>query len=114
MMQNIRLLRSILNESLDSLEAAYESKSLNFPSLDEPYAPKTDGEKLATTAEIQSIIDRTVAASYQLLCTVRHPFLNLADAASGVGLFVYLNTLQVFSYLKLVSPGSLPSRGGKV
>ena len=92
MMQNIRLLRSILNESLDSLEAAYESKSLNFPSLDEPYAPKTDGEKLATTAEIQSIIDRTVAASYQLLCTVRHPFLNLADAASGVGLFAYLNT----------------------
>lgn len=84
-MQNIRLLRSILNESLDSLEAAYDSKLLNFPSLDEPYAPNTDEEILAMAPEIQSIVDRTVAASYQLLCTVRHPFLNLADAASGVG-----------------------------
>lgn len=85
MMQNIRLLRSILNESLDSLEAAYESKLLNFPSLDEPYVPNTDEEILAMAPEIQSIVDKTVAASYQLLCTVRHPFLNLADAASGVG-----------------------------
>ncbi|KJA18250.1 hypothetical protein HYPSUDRAFT_145199 [Hypholoma sublateritium FD-334 SS-4] len=96
-MQNIRLLRSILNESLDSLEAAYESKSLDFPLLDEPHTPNSDEEMLAMAPEIQNIVDRIVAASYQLLCTVRHPFLNLADAASGYHLAACLRVAERFN-----------------
>jgi hypothetical protein len=95
-MQDILLLRAVLNNSLDALEAAYGSKSVPFPSLDAPFVPNTDSELLSTDPDVSAIIDKIVAASYQLLCTVRHPFLNLADAASGVS---HLHTLLKHEFM---------------
>ncbi|KAF9479529.1 S-adenosyl-L-methionine-dependent methyltransferase [Pholiota conissans] len=109
-MDNIRLLRAVLNESLDALEAACASKSVSFPSLDEPYVPNSDSEILCTTPDICAIIDKTVAASYQLICTIRHPFLNLADASSGYHLAACLRVAEKFNLpeiLKAAGPFGL-------
>lgn len=85
-LENIKLLRSILNSSLDDLESAYESKSLQFPALDDPYNKDAEAEILALHPEIGKTIDLVISASYQLLSTVRHPFLTLADASSAVSI----------------------------
>lgn len=69
---------------MDDLESAYESKSLQFPALDEPYNRDAEAENLTLHPEIGKTIDLVIAASYQLLSTVRHPFLTLADASSAV------------------------------
>lgn len=81
---DIKRLRFILNNSLEALESAYESSSLDFPSLDGNYDENGKGEQLAMKDEVRETVDLVIAASYQLLSTVRHPFLTLADASSAV------------------------------
>ncbi|KAF8954812.1 O-methyltransferase [Flammula alnicola] len=107
-LQDIRLLRTILNDSLDALEAAYESKSLRFPSLDEPYGGNTEAELLALEPDVRKTIDLVISASYQILCTVRHPFLNLADASSAYHLSSCLRVAEKFNIPEVLKEAGTP------
>ena len=80
-LKDIQSLRATLNASLDSLEKLYQDHSLDFPSLDEPYVSSAEAEDLACHPDAISAINTTVAAAYQLLCTVRHPFMTISDAS---------------------------------
>lgn len=89
-LQNIRLLRNVINESLQVIETAYQAENLDFPSLDKPvYTGITSlnddpAEALTTSPNVAEAIDLVVSACYQLLNTVRHPFASVADVTCAV------------------------------
>ncbi|KIJ34903.1 hypothetical protein M422DRAFT_51677 [Sphaerobolus stellatus SS14] len=80
--QSIRLLRRVLNDSLDALEDTFLSHSVDFPSLDQPFNPDTDAEILARQVNVTGIIDLVVSSAYQLISTVRDPFATLSDVST--------------------------------
>lgn len=84
-LKNIRQLRAILNDSLDTLEKLYEGNSLDFPSLDKAYF-HDEAETLASHPIAIEAVTLTISAAYQLINTVRSPFGTLSDAASVVSM----------------------------
>ncbi|TFK47370.1 O-methyltransferase [Heliocybe sulcata] len=81
-LHSLRQLRTVLNASLDQLEAFYEQKNLDLPSLDEPY---TEGpaESALTDPQIVDSVNAIIGASYQLISTVRTPYLSMFDAVTA-------------------------------
>jgi hypothetical protein len=82
---DIRLLRTLINDSLDNLERLYNARSLEFPPLDESFMDN-EAEALISDPEATQAINLTVSAAYQLINTVRHPFSTLSDVAGSVSM----------------------------
>ncbi|TFK47376.1 O-methyltransferase [Heliocybe sulcata] len=103
--QDLEDLRSILNDSIDRLKSQYQLKSLDFPSLDEPYRGDA-AEALAASPEVSNVISTIVAASYQLLATVRTPFLSALDGATAYMLSVCLRVTEQINAVEILREGS--------
>ncbi|KAF8899312.1 O-methyltransferase [Infundibulicybe gibba] len=96
-LQDIQRLREIINSSLDSLERLYTSSSLNFPSLDESYVHNSEEETLSASPPAAEAINLIISATYQLMSTVRHPFLTLANASTVYHLPACLRVAEKFN-----------------
>ncbi|RDB28142.1 4-O-methyltransferase 1 [Hypsizygus marmoreus] len=99
-LKNLRLIRDILNKSLDALETRYIAKSMAFPSLDQVYPQ--DEVDLSLDAETIQIVNLTVSAAYQLIMMVRHPFASLADAATAYHLSACLGIAEKFNTAEIL------------
>lgn len=82
--QDLRQLRTILNESLDTLEDIYRAQSLDFPSLDDSYSSSPADFLAKNNPQAKGCIRTSVAAAYQILSMLRNPFAILEDAANAV------------------------------
>ncbi|KAF8515747.1 O-methyltransferase [Gautieria morchelliformis] len=99
--KHIRMLRTVLNDSLDTLEKLYKDQSLDFPSLDESY---TDNKAETFTSHPETIqaINVTVSAAYQLINTVRPPFSTLSDVAGAYHLPACLRVAEKFNLVEVL------------
>ena len=82
----LRLLINNMDAAVNDLEKIFSVQSLDFPSLNTPFA-ESPAEQLAQTSDAIKAIDICIASAYQLLSTVRHPFGTLCDASSIVRSF---------------------------
>ncbi|KAF8579514.1 O-methyltransferase [Ramaria rubella] len=99
--QNLRLLRTVLCDSLDALEKLYLSKSQDLPSLDDPYV-NDEAEVLASDPEAIQAVNETVSAAYQIISTVRHPFETLSDASSAYNLSACLRVAEKYNVVEIL------------
>ncbi|KZT20924.1 O-methyltransferase [Neolentinus lepideus HHB14362 ss-1] len=76
--KTLKALRSIIDDSIDKLEAFYAAKNLDFPDLDEPYST-SPSEAALGDPEIVETVNAVVGASYQLIASVRTPFIHVID-----------------------------------
>lgn len=76
-------LREIIDSSIDHLQSHYASKNLDLPDLNEPYST-SPSEAALGDPEIVETLNALVGASYQLIATVRTPFIHVMD-----GIFAY-------------------------
>ena len=75
----LRLLRDIINDSIDLIESRLAAKGATFPSLNDPFIPTSDAEAILLEPDVLSATSHIVAAASQLIATVRHPAQTVVD-----------------------------------
>jgi hypothetical protein len=96
---------SSLGPSPPSSPSFTSQKPLDFPSLDDPFDPKSPAETLLSNPSVVRATKLLVASTGQLAAQVQRPFLTICDASMGV----CCETIYAFPYIKLlISTISLP------
>ncbi|KDQ64437.1 hypothetical protein JAAARDRAFT_201773 [Jaapia argillacea MUCL 33604] len=107
--QSLKLLRGIIDDSISQLEAYYSTHSVDFPSLDAPYT--LDAAELARSQpEVVQAVNALTAASYQLMTTVRAPFLTLFDTACAHQLSACLRVAEEINAAEFLREGGPAGR----
>lgn len=78
---DIRQLLRILTEAVDTLEADFKQKGLDFPSLDAPFSEGSPAELATGSEDAIKAANLIVGATAQLAATVRVPFANIMEYA---------------------------------
>ncbi|KAF9264343.1 S-adenosyl-L-methionine-dependent methyltransferase [Marasmius fiardii PR-910] len=98
---------NIISNGVASIEATYKKENLRFPSLNDPYSPGP----LDKDAALDMTIRTVVAASLQLITTIRSPTDTLFDIATGMYLPATLGTVNeahVANVLQDAGPQGMP------
>ncbi|KAF9264340.1 S-adenosyl-L-methionine-dependent methyltransferase [Marasmius fiardii PR-910] len=80
----------IISKGVASIESSYKKENLDFPSLDEPFSPGLLDNNAALVMTVRTVI----AASLQLVATIRPPMETLQDISSGMYLPATLGTVN--------------------
>ncbi|KDQ60868.1 hypothetical protein JAAARDRAFT_125414 [Jaapia argillacea MUCL 33604] len=105
--QDLKLLRGIIDDSISKLESYYTAKSVDFPSLDGPFNSNPAAEALSSEPSVVEAVNAITAASYQLMMTARPPFLSIFDAATAYELSACLRVaeqINAVEYLREAGP----------
>ncbi|KAG7087221.1 hypothetical protein E1B28_013202 [Marasmius oreades] len=80
----------IISNGVASIESAYKKENVSFPALNEPFSPGP----LDNDAALDMTIRTVVAASLQLIATIRPPMESLQEVASGMYMSATLGTVN--------------------
>ena len=79
---DLRALCDLIKSSVDSIEAALDSRSQTFPSPNEPFSLQSEAARMSPDVLGPSSI--IVSAAAQLIATVRLPILTLGVSSGAV------------------------------
>lgn len=81
--EHLKLLHTLIGQGIMDLEAAFDSRGFQYPSMQDPYQ-RSKSQELAEDDSLLNATNMIVAAADQLIASVRHPFATICDAAMSV------------------------------
>ncbi|KAF9259719.1 S-adenosyl-L-methionine-dependent methyltransferase [Marasmius fiardii PR-910] len=85
-------LASIISNGVSSIDSTYKKANLSTPSLDEPFSPSPLDKNTQTA--LNATIQMVVAASLELIATIRAPDTTLLEVASGMNMSATLGAVN--------------------
>nr|GAT61031.1 predicted protein [Mycena chlorophos] len=98
----MRALAKIINESLDTVEAAYSKAGVTVPSLDAPFDPANPAEKVREEPAVATAFLNIMAATSQLGATVRAPAASVLDASQSFHIAACLRTASEINVVEIL------------
>ncbi|KAF7302711.1 hypothetical protein HMN09_00906000 [Mycena chlorophos] len=98
----MRALAKIINESLDTVEAAYSKAGVKVPSLDAPFDPANPAEKVREEPAVATAFLNIMAATSQLGATVRAPAASVLDASQSFHIAACLRTASEINVVEIL------------
>jgi hypothetical protein len=82
-LERLQSLHALIGDAIKEICAGFREKNLDYPSLDKPFA-SDDSEELASSPRLTEASRTIIAASSQLIATVRSPFGTVCDNGMSV------------------------------
>ncbi|KAA1466023.1 O-methyltransferase [Dentipellis sp. KUC8613] len=99
----LKQLSNLIAASVDQIDAACEAQGLQFPSLDEPFSPESEGAR--HIPDVLKAIDIIVVAANQLIATAQPPISSAIDFSNRLFTAAVLHAVNEANIAEIVREG---------